>query len=53
MEDVASFVAIKHAEAGEFFFGAVGFFVVVSGFSSGNVFGSGSDAEVVVEVAAF
>ncbi|MNG27378.1 hypothetical protein D3C84_1124900 [compost metagenome] len=53
MEDVAGFVAIEDAQAGEFAFGAVGFFVVVGGFSGGGVFGFEADAEVVVEVAAF
>ena len=53
VEDVAGFVAIEDAQAGEFAFGGVGFFVVVGGFSSGGVFGFEADAEVVVEVAAF
>ena len=53
VENLARFIAIKHAEAGEFFFGAVGFFVVVGGFTGGDVFCSGRDAEVVIEIAAF
>ena len=53
VEDVAGFVAIEDAQAGEFAFGGVGLFVVVGGFSSGCIFGFEANAEVVVEVAAF
>ncbi|MCY1409798.1 hypothetical protein D9M71_251550 [compost metagenome] len=51
MEDFAGFIAIKHAETREFFLGAVGFFVVVRSLSCGDLFGPGTDAKVVVEVA--
>ncbi|MCY1429694.1 hypothetical protein D9M71_456210 [compost metagenome] len=53
MENFAGVIAIKHAETGEFLLGAVGFFVVVCSLSGGDVFGSGGDAKVVVEIAAF
>ncbi|MNL53939.1 hypothetical protein D3C87_1772270 [compost metagenome] len=52
MEDFAVVVAIKHAQAGEFFFAAVGFFVVVGRLAGGDVFGPGGNTEVVIEIAA-
>lgn len=52
VEDVAGFVAIEDAQAWEFAFGGVGFFVVVGGYSGGGVFGFKADTEVIVEVAA-
>ncbi|MNO57938.1 hypothetical protein D3C76_484860 [compost metagenome] len=53
MENLAGLIAIEHAESGQFFLGAIGFFVVIGGLAGGDVFGAGGHTEVIVEITAF